>query len=96
MAVRSRVSKSFRKLLAALPADQQALARARFNNFFLVDHRHPALRGKMVPDKMIGCTVWRIDAGGNYRAAAIVREVGEDIFYDWYWIGTHEAYNGRL
>lgn len=50
----------------------------------------------MVPDKMIGCTVWRIDAGGNYRAAAIVREVGEDIFYDWYWIGTHEAYNGRL
>lgn len=83
-------------MLAALPAGEQELARDRFNNHCKVDPKHPLLRGKVVRDKFQGCTVYRVDAGANNRALAIVQEVDGVEVYNWYWIGSHESYNNRL
>jgi hypothetical protein len=95
--IEQRASRDFWKLLDRLPSDQQALARKRFKNFCLEDPRHPAPRGKFVPDKTLaGTLVCRVDAGANNSALAIYSKAGALEIFSWYWIGSHEAYNERL
>jgi len=95
--VEQRATRDFWKLLDRLPRDHQDLARKRFRNFCFEDPRHPALRGKFVPDKALaGMLVWRVDAGANNRALAIYARSGALEIFSWYWIGSHEDYNQRF
>jgi hypothetical protein len=80
---------------ADLQKDARKLARDRFNNFCRTNPKHPALRGRFVPDVYQSARVWAVDAGSGYRALAFYVERDKGVLYQWYWIGNAEDYNGR-
>jgi hypothetical protein len=89
--MKSRTTKRFRELFAALPKNVQDQARAAYR-LFLQNPHHPSLRFKKVhPSKPI----WSVRVGLHYRALGVV--AGDVIV--WFWIGHHAEYDqllGRL
>lgn len=87
--MKSTTNATFRKLLAALPREVRAQARAAFS-LFLQDPWHPSLHFKRVhPTEPI----MSVRIGRDYRAVGIRREQGSIL---WYWIGPHEQYETLL
>jgi len=83
---KSRRSKEFRRLLAALPADAQRQAYEAYQ-LFKENPRHGSLQFKRIGSKKSSMYSARI--GDHYRA--IGKLVGDTVYWDW--IGTHEEYN---
>jgi len=84
--LRSRRTKRFKALFAALPADAQRLTREAYE-LFKENPRHGSLQFKCIdprePPK------YSVRIGAHYRAMAFL----EGDLVTWFWIGTHEAYN---
>lgn len=84
--MKSRQSKQFRKLYAALPDDAKRQARATYKLFQENPH-HPSLNFK--PVLTAGVNAYSAMIGEHYRVIGYLE--GDAI--DWWWIGSHEAYN---
>ena len=80
-----RATPEFLRLVDALPASVQRVAR---RNFILLksDSRHPSLQFKKVGE------FWSARVGRSYRALAI--EDGGDFI--WVWIGNHDDYTRMI
>lgn len=85
----SRTTPAFRKLLAALPADVQQLARQEFRRF-VKDPAHPGLHFKMLQRR--GTTLYSARVGLHYRELAYE----DDVTLYWFWIGPHAEYDRLL
>ena len=85
MSFRSFAPPEFWKYYDLLPEKVQALADDKFG-IFERDPFHPSLALQQKGE------VWTVNVGRSYRAIAY-RE-GND--FHWFWIGSHEAYNGLL
>ena len=84
--MRHIASKAFWRCYDNLPAAAQRLADGKFQ--LLVDNpRHPSLDLTPLRD-----SIWRARVGDHYRVLA---RKNRDVF-EWFWIGTHEAYNGLI
>lgn len=94
--VRSKCQKRFWKLLGKLPTEIQGLAKTRYKNVFRKMPRHPMLDGEWYTHKVAKRRVYRIEVGQNYRCLAFYDESQESESYVWYWIGSHEEYNGLI
>lgn len=90
----SRRSARFNKCLAKLPRDIQEKAEKRYRNLFCADPFHPLLKGSWYREKVSGRAVYKVDAGSYYRALAYYDETPRERTFTWYWIGSHEEYNG--
>jgi hypothetical protein len=86
--VRSKRTKRFRELFAALPQQAQAQANKAYR-LFLADPAHPGLDFKQVSPR--GPT-FSARVGIHYRALAIRRQ---DCWL-WFWIGSHAEYDQIL
>lgn len=87
--MRSRRTKKFRALLAALPADAQRQARQAYEQFKM-NPRHSSLRFKRISPA--NPTIYSARVGDHYRAIGILS--GDTVTWDW--IGSHEEYNRRI
>jgi len=86
--VKSRCTRRFWKLHAALPAHVQSLAKKNYE-LWRADHHHPSLEFK----KLKGGSDWfSVRVGDHYRAIGHLVKDG----VEWVWIGTHEDYNALL
>ena len=81
----STTTAKFWKLFAGLPVEIQDLAIEKYE-LFKRDPFHPSL-GFKAKGK-----VWTVDVGRAYRAIAYRSEN----HLSWFWIGSHEDYNGML
>ncbi|MDQ3328871.1 MAG: hypothetical protein M3506_10165 [Chloroflexota bacterium] len=87
--MRSRTTRSFRALLAALPAPIRRQARAAFGEFER-DPYHPSLQFKrVVPSDP---TIYSVRISLRYRALCSRRD-GDAV---WFWIGSHADYDQML
>jgi hypothetical protein len=86
--VRSKRTKQFRTLFAALPASVQREANEAYRRF-QADPAHPSLHLKQV--KAHG-PVYAARVGLHYRALAIRKPD----YWLWFWIGTHAEYDKLL
>ena len=86
--MRSKRTKHFRELFAALPKDAQKQASAAYQQF-TVDPSHPGLMFKQVSAK--GPT-YSARVGIHYRALA----VRQRDHWLWFWIGAHGEYDKLL
>jgi hypothetical protein len=86
--MKSRVTRRFRELFAALPAHARRQAREAYR-LLRQDSRHPGLHFKQVHKDP---PIYSARVGIGYRAVAVV-DGGEAI---WFWIGTHAEYNKLL
>jgi hypothetical protein len=84
---RSRRTKQFNALLAALPADVQKQAHQAYKQF-MQNPRRSSLRFKCVDDSEEP-PWYSIRIGARFRALATV----EGDLVSWFWIGTHAEYN---
>jgi hypothetical protein len=84
----SRLRKSFRTELAALPQSVQKRARDAYERF-KTDPQHPSLDFKPLHTTL---PLWSVRITQNYRAVG-VRD-GETII--WFFIGTHADYDKLL
>lgn len=94
--VRSKPQKRFWKLLRSLQPEIQYLAKTRYKNVFREDPRHPMLDGEWYTHKIKGRRVYRVEVGQHYRALAFYDESADTELFIWYWIGSHEDYNGLV
>jgi hypothetical protein len=78
----SKALPAFWECFDKLPADIQAVARAKYE-LWSQDPFHTSLRFKLMRDD-----VWSVRVNKNYRALGI-RE--KDVIF-WFWIGTHREY----
>ncbi len=86
--MRSRTTRKFRELFAALPSHVQRQAREAFR-LFLNDPGHPGLHFKQVrPDPPL----YSARVGIGYRAVGV--RAGDT--FVWYWIGPHGSYDKLL
>ncbi len=83
----NKATAKFWKCHDSLPETVQELAKKNFD-LFKSDPFHPSLQFKKLAGKRV---VWAVRVGDHYRALA--REQ-EDQTLVWFWIGTHEEYNG--
>lgn len=83
------------KLLEGLPRHVREQADARYENFFCVDPHHPLLQGSFYRHRFDNRRVYRVEIGNSYRALSFIEEgeAGERA-YVWFWVGSHEDYNG--
>ncbi len=71
-------------------------AQRLFQEYFRKDAEHPLLKGHYVLDQRKRVQAWSISIGYSYRALAL-RNTSEGVeTFAWYWIGSHEEYNGRV
>lgn len=82
-----RRSKEFKKLFDKLPANVQELAKKNFAQL-KANPNHPSLELKRLADELR--SIWSVRVGNSWRALGRDRD-GQTI--DWFWIGSHEAYN---
>lgn len=87
--------RSYHDCLDRLPEAVRDLAEERYRNLFLLDPRHPALDGLRYKHRFDDRPVWKVAVGRRHRALAFVETDtdGAETFV-WYWIGSHEDYNG--
>lgn len=86
--MKSKRTKSFRKLYDALPLEIQEQANAAYR-LFRTNPAHSSLDFKQVSSK--GPT-YSVRIGIHYRALA----VRESDYWMWYWVGTHAEYDKLL
>jgi hypothetical protein len=86
--VKSRTTRRFRELLAALPASVQAQAREAYIRF-RADPSHPGLRFKQVHNPP---PTYSARIGIGYRAVGVLD--GDTV--TWFWVGTHADYDRLL
>lgn len=84
--LRSRRTKRFRALLAALPFDAQRQARDAYH-LFQTNPRHSSLRFKRISPS--DPSLYSARVGGRYRVIGKLK--GDTVIWDW--IGSHEDYN---
>lgn len=91
--MRSSVTRSFRKALAASPPDVQKLATEAYQRW-QADPSHPGLQFKPVSPSR---PVWSARVGRDFRAVALREEnaSGEDVVM-WFWFGPHDEYDRLL
>ena len=87
--MKSRTTRSFRKLLALLPVEIRKQARTSYQ-LFVEDPHHPSLHFKRVHQKE---PVFSARVGRGYRAIGL-RE--DENLIVWFWIGPHEQYETML
>lgn len=91
---------TYKAQLAKLPGNVREAADYAYQHHFLDDPRHRLLQCKVFTHRNTGADVLRVKIGRSYRALAFIRpEVCErtgtrSTAYIWYWVGSHEAYNG--
>ncbi|MBU6151837.1 MAG: hypothetical protein KGR25_10330 [Chloroflexi bacterium] len=86
--MKSRTTRRFRELLAALPAQVQRQAEEAYE-LFEQNPAHPGLRFKQVhPD----LPIYSARVGIGYRAVGVLD--GDTVV--WYWIGSHADYDQLL
>jgi mRNA-degrading endonuclease RelE of RelBE toxin-antitoxin system len=78
----------FWQCYTALPKQVRRLASKNFK-LLKQSPQHPSLHFKKISDRD---RLWSVRVGKGYRAAAI--EVNGD--FQWFWIGTHAAYDRLL
>ncbi|WIG59821.1 MAG: hypothetical protein OJF49_002568 [Ktedonobacterales bacterium] len=83
--MRSRVTKDFRQLLAALPAQVQQQADEAYA-LFQHDPHHPSLHFKQITGRT---SYYSARVGLRYRVLGY--KDGDDLV--WFWIGTHADYD---
>jgi hypothetical protein len=86
--VRSKRTRGFRQLFAALPASVQSEANEAYQRF-RADPTHPSLHFKQV---QAHSAVYAARVGLHYRALAVRRPQ----YWLWFWIGTHAEYDKLL
>lgn len=83
--MRSRTTRTFRGLLAALPTNVREQAREAYK-IFAVNPWHPGLRFKRVHDDPV---IYSARVGIGHRAVGTFD--GDEVV--WFWIGTHANYD---
>lgn len=86
--MKSKRTKRFQTLFAALPEEVQAQANKAYRQF-TVDPSHPGLEFKQVHWKD---PIYSARVGIHYRALAIKRAN----YWLWFWIGSHAEYDQIL
>jgi hypothetical protein len=86
--LKSRTTKRFRELLAALPDEVQVRARHAYR-LFRENPRHPSLQFKKVHTKL---PIYAARVTLDYRALSTI-EADTAI---WFWIGSHAEYERIL
>lgn len=86
--MKSRTTRVFRELFAALPAHVQKQAREAYR-LFRLDPHHPGLRFKQV---LSDPRTYSARVGIGYRVVGAFD--GDTIV--WYWIGSHAEYDKLL
>ena len=86
--MKSRTTKTFRKLLSGLPNDVQELAYKQYK-LFKKDPWHNSLKFKQVHPKL---PIYSARVSKGYRALAKRDKLG----VLWFWIGSHSEYNKLL
>jgi len=86
--MKSRTTRDFRTLLAALPKRIQRQAKAAYR-LFSQDAKHPSLQFKKVVDSPV---VYSVRVGLQYRALGLPK----DDYVAWFWIGSHAEYDEIL
>ena len=81
----SSVAPEFWELFNRLPPQVQARARKQYR-LWLLDHAHPSLRFKKVGK------FWSVRVDDAHRALGIEK----DGTMFWFFIGPHDAYEGRI
>ena len=76
----------FNPCLDGLPAKIQVQAKRQFK-LLQSNPRHPSLHFKRLHG-----TLWSVRVGRNYRAPA--KEIDGD--FQWFWIGKHGEYDGKI
>jgi hypothetical protein len=91
--MRSKLNKSFRKLLAQLPVSVQEQAKEAYK-VWQDNPYHPSLKFKRVQVKGVGSkqVVYSARISRDYRAMG--KLVGNCMY--WYWIGKHNEYDNQL
>lgn len=87
--MRSRRTRRFRELLAALPEDVKRQAYADYRQFKR-DPYYPSLQFKRVSQQR---PLYSVRIGISYRALGLREE--EDVIV-WFWIGSHADYDKLL
>jgi len=83
--VKSRTTRSFRRLFRSLPPD----VRARAKRAYQLWRENPELPGLRF--KRVGSDV-SVRIGRDYRALGILS--GDTVY--WYWIGKHDEYEAQI
>jgi len=86
--MKSHTTRSFRKLLAKLPAAARDQAREGYR-LFRLNPSHPGLKFKKVHADP---AIYSVRVGIHYRAVGAVD--GNDVV--WFWIGAHAGYDKLL
>jgi hypothetical protein len=86
--MKSRITRRFRQLFAALPSHVQRQAREAYR-LFLHNPAHPGLHFKQVHKTP---TIYSARVGIGYRALGVLE--GDTMI--WFWIGSHPAYDALL
>ena len=84
--MKSKTDPRFWKHFDALPADIQVLARQRFR-LWQKHPFHPSLHFKELRPQL-----WSVRINQKYRVLAWQ----QDDLIIWFWIGTHNAYDGKI
>jgi mRNA-degrading endonuclease RelE of RelBE toxin-antitoxin system len=84
--VRSKTTKRFRTLFAALPADAKRQVRAAYQ-LFKDNPRHNSLHFKRISPS--DPAIYSARIGDHYRAIGLFE--GDTV--TWTWVGSHEEYN---
>ena len=90
--MRSVRTQAFKAQFLALPKRVQALASKSYG-LWKENASHPSLKFKRIDDED---DLWSIRIGDHYRAVCKKRELANESRYVWFWIGTHEEYNGLV
>lgn len=100
--VRSVRTRTYMKLLAELHPEVQPLINATYENRFKINPFGTALQGSWYRHRLEGRRVFRVALPRHHRALAFYEEStrsidGRDVqvqTFIWWWVGTHESYNG--
>lgn len=84
----SKATPEFWGLYHSLPKEAQKLAREKYE-LWLGNASHTSLGFRKVKGSD---DIWRVSIGDHYRAVCVKVELE----YRWFWIGSHEEYNGLL
>ncbi|MBM3334048.1 hypothetical protein FJY63_05245 [Candidatus Sumerlaeota bacterium] len=86
--MKSSATKTFRKMLDALPKEVREQA-ARAYSLWRENPHHPSLQFKRVSPRQ---PIYSVRVGIGHRALALRK----DEMYYWFWIGPHAEYDALL
>ncbi len=86
--MKSRKTKSFKKLFERLPSEVKEQARQSYI-LWSQNRLHPSLHFKKISEQK---DLFSVRIGIRYRAIGLLKE---NVIY-WHWIGSHEDYNNLV